>query len=86
MFAAWQEGNDKIFHLIINVEDEEPFPVIHPSLKKVWTAPKLLCHMDTDTEQLLHLLSCLRKKPQHRRFIVLNNDAEKLVYIKALRT
>lgn len=38
-------------------------PFCEKGLNSANEAPKLCCHMDIDAEQLLHLPSCLRKKP-----------------------
>lgn len=44
------------FHLIINAEDEEPLPVIRPSVKKVWTAPSR--HLSCSVTWTLTVNSC----------------------------
>lgn len=67
--------------MIITAEDEQPLPIIHPPVKKSLNstneALKLLCHMDIDTEQLLHLSISPQEETGLFRSYTLHDDAEK---------
>ena len=84
-----QSKRSWVLLLISSSEDQEPFPVIHPSMKKVWTGPTR--HLNCSVTWTLTLNSCcihhLRKRSDCSGAIRhYTTMLEKLVRIKAPRT